>query len=244
MIFFFLKWQLVLYSVWGLGFFRGFLFHSWSQRSASDRLSSPCTCVCTRGYTSTSPTAHIPSPVPPTWRLRQVWKTKLADTWPRELIILDPGPITPHYPLCLPLRGELRNNGTTWKLAASQGRGLMDTPERLCLLVSSSGRLTFKSLSLQKQTYKAGHCSESGSMTSGDEVQRGRWHREQSGWKWMFLSFRGNETPDMKVDGPVNVLLVPLFGFFKILYSVCHVIPNSSGVKSSGNMDSDKGSWG
>lgn len=110
-----------------------------------------CVCVCVSTYHIT---CHIPSATPsllPACPAKQVWK--LSHTWPRELIILDPGPITPHYPLCLPLRGELCDNRVTWKSAVAQDRWtlLMDTSVRLCLL-RRPGWLAFHSLSLFRST--------------------------------------------------------------------------------------------
>lgn len=66
----------------------------------------------------------------PVYTVSQVWK--LADTWPRELIILDPAPITPHYPLCVDLSGGERcNNGATWKSAQSpNGRSCVTASPR------------------------------------------------------------------------------------------------------------------
>lgn len=110
-----------------------------------------CVCVCLLTYRIT---CHIPSATPsllPACPAKQVWK--LSHTWPRELIILDPGPITPHYPLCLPLRGELCDNRVTWKSAVAQDQWtlLMDTSVRLCLL-RRPGWLAFHSLSLFRST--------------------------------------------------------------------------------------------
>lgn len=70
----------------------------------------------------------------------QVWK--LADTWPRELIILDPGPITPHYPLCGPLSGE-RHVTIARHESRRHHTALMDAPACPHLL-GSPGQQTFK----------------------------------------------------------------------------------------------------
>lgn len=70
----------------------------------------------------------------------QVWK--LPDTWPRELIILDPRPITPHYPLCGPLSGE-RHATIARHGSRRHHRALMDAP--VCpRLLGSPGQQTFK----------------------------------------------------------------------------------------------------
>lgn len=70
----------------------------------------------------------------------QVWK--LADTWPRELIILDPRPITPHYPLCGPLSGE-RHVTIARHESRRHHTALMDAPACPYLL-GSPGQQTFK----------------------------------------------------------------------------------------------------
>lgn len=119
-----------------------------------------CMCVCA------STTSHIPSTFPsllPVYPASQVWK--LADTWPRELIILNPGPITPHYPLCVCLSGESAvtiAQHESWR----RHRTLMDTPQE-----SRSTNLQVL-VTLQQHTHKGGYCSGSESMTSWDEVQR------------------------------------------------------------------------
>lgn len=107
-----------------------------------------CVCVCarrrtdldlTRSYT----TSHVPlssASLLPVCTASQVWK--LADTWPSELIILDPGPITPHYPLCGPLSGE-RHVTIAQHESRRHHRALMDTPVHPRLL-RSPGQETFK----------------------------------------------------------------------------------------------------
>lgn len=102
--------------------------------------------ICARAYVhrwisySMSGVPFSSSSLLPVCAASQVWK--LADTWPRELIILDPRPITPHYPLCGPLSGERH---VTIARHGSRGhhRALMDAP--VCpRLLGSPGQETFK----------------------------------------------------------------------------------------------------
>lgn len=106
-----------------------------------------CVCVCRRvahlDLTCSYTTSHVPfssASLLPVCTSSQVWK--LADTWPRELIILDPRPITPHYPLCGPLSGE-RHVTIARHESRRHRRALMDAPARPRLL-RSPGQQTFK----------------------------------------------------------------------------------------------------
>lgn len=162
--------------------------------------------MCAPGHTSTYPLIYhvsysIHLPLPPTCLPSQ---PGMKTSWHLTKGINHPWPWT-NYPslptLCPPLRGEPYNNSTTWKLAASQDRALMDTPVRPCLL-RSPGRLTFKSLLLSNSTRTKEAIVQDQGLWPLEMKCRGPLAvRGQPCWKWIIQGLREQksvETLDFK----------------------------------------------
>lgn len=162
-----------------------------------------CACMCawTRIHLPTHLSLIFHFSLPPTSLPSQ---PGMKTSWHLTKGINHPWPST-NYPslptLCPPLRGEPCNNSATWKSTASQGRALMDTPVRPCLL-RSPGRLTFKSLSLSNSTRTKEAIVQDQGLWPLEMKWRGPLAmRGQPCWKWMILGLREQESGETLDDG-------------------------------------------
>lgn len=179
-----------------------------SKRRSSTKLLESTGCVCL-AHTWIRSTDHVSCSIHLSLPTSQVWKP--ADTWPRELIILDPRPITPHYPLCSPQPTQGRepcNNSATRKSATAQDPALngrrvssgvqVDEPSRPCCSPTADVQrwLLFRITVCDLLRWRV----------------EGRWQWGSRGWS--------NVSEDEKVWGPSN------FHFQKIQhvakYDICH----------------------
>lgn len=152
------------------------------------------------GSTSTYPLIYCVSysthlPLPPTCLPSQ---PGIKTGWHLTKGINHPWPWT-NYPslptLCLPLKGELCNNSTTWKSVAL--RALMDTPVRPCLL-RSPGRLTFKSLSLSNSTRTKEAIVQDQGLWPLEMKCRAAGNERAPCWKWMIEGLGEQESVETR----------------------------------------------